>query len=230
VRVLKFANDEHTAKEMKKTISSALRSANESAHGACPDCGLGYARDYAPDRRYHRQVHDKAVNGHRTKLSDGFYAVTHQSPISSQNLAQAAASSALWETKYDFSSYTAIKKKVDEYNTIAMLCVRGGRVCGLLVSRDRKCNCVASLNSFKSDSFHSWYPTNVSEVQSHVRRTVDMIWVLKKNRKQGVAKELIEAFVAHCILKVEDLAHSIPFREDAVHLWKSLRLSTIYVV
>jgi zinc-finger of acetyl-transferase ESCO len=200
------------------------------SHGACPDCGLAYARDYAPDIRFHRRVHDEAVNGHRTKLSDGFYAVSHRSLISLQNLAQAAASAAHWETKYDFSPFTAIKKKFDEYNTIAMICVRGGRVSGLLVSRERKCNCAASLNSFKSDHFFSWYPTTFTEVQPQTRRAVDMIWVLKKNRKQGVAKELIAAFVAHCKLGVEDLAHSIPFREDAVHLWKSLRLSTIFVV
>jgi GNAT superfamily N-acetyltransferase len=57
-----------------------------------------------------------------------------------------------------------------------------------------------------------------------------MIWVLKKHRRQGVAKGLIEALARHCELKVEDVAHMIPFREDAVHLWKALKLSTIYVV
>jgi hypothetical protein len=33
---------------------------------ACANCGLPYARDYAPDERYHRRVHDSAVGGHRT--------------------------------------------------------------------------------------------------------------------------------------------------------------------
>jgi ribosomal protein S18 acetylase RimI-like enzyme len=202
----------------------------DNGGGACPDCGLAYSRGSASDVRLHRRVHDEAVNGHRTKLVDGFYAFSHQSPISLQNLAEAAACAARCETEYDFSSFAAIKKKFDEFNTLAILCVKGGRVCGLLVSRERECNYVARLNSFKSNRLSSWYPTEFSEVEPLPRRTIDMIWVLKKYRKQGVAKELIEAFTSHCKLKVEELAHSIPFSEDAVHLWESLGISTIFVV
>ncbi len=57
-----------------------------------------------------------------------------------------------------------------------------------------------------------------------------MIWVLKKNRKQGMAKRLVEAFAAHCKLKIAQFAHMTPFREDAVRFWKGLDLSTVYVV
>ena len=199
-------------------------------HGPCPDCGLLYARGYTPDERYHRRVHDEAVNGHRAKMGDGFYPVTHESPISLQKLAQSAASAALWETKYDFSSFTAIKKKLDEYNTIGMIYIKDGRICGLLVSRERECKYTATLNSFQPDEFHSWRPTEVTEVQPHSRRVVDMIWVLKKNRRQGVANKLVEALAVHCKVKIEDFAHMIPFREDAVHLWNGLKLSTVHVV
>ncbi len=202
----------------------------DDEHGPCSDCGLLYARGYIPDERYHRRVHDEAVNGHRAKLDDGFHAVTHGSLISLQKFAQAAASAALWETKYDFSSFTAVKKKVDEYGTIAMLYAKDGRVCGLLVSRERECKYSANLSSFRSDNFNSWRPTEVIEIKPHTRRAVDMIWVLKKNRRQGVAKGLIEALARHCKLKVEDVAHMTPFREDAMHLWQALRLSNIYVV
>jgi hypothetical protein len=198
--------------------------------GPCPDCGLLYARGYAPDERYHRRVHDEAVNGHRANLSDGFHVVTHESPISLQRLAQDAASAALRETKYDFSSFTAIKKKFDEYETIAMLCIKGGRICGLLVSRKRECDCTASLESFQSDCFNSWRPTTVIKVPPHIRRAVDMIWVLKKQRRQGVAKGLTGALASHCGLELKDIAHMTPFLEDALHLWKALKLSTIYVV
>jgi ribosomal protein S18 acetylase RimI-like enzyme len=202
----------------------------DNDHGPCPDCGLLYGRGYASDERYHRRVHDEAVNGHRAKLGDGFHAVTHQSLISLQKFAQAAASAARRETGYDFSSFTAIKKKADEYDTITMLCVKDGRICGLLVTRERECKYTARLNSFQSDDFHSWRPTEVVEVQPHARRAIDMIWTLKKNRKQGVAKGLVEALAAHCKMKTEDFAHMIPFGEDAVRLWKALKLSTIYVV
>jgi len=204
--------------------------ARGNEHGPCPDCGLLYARGYAPDERYHRRVHDDAVNGHRTKLGDGFYAVTHETVMPLQKLAQAAASAARWETKYDFSSFTAIKKSVDEYDTIVMLCVKDRRVCGLLVSRQRECKYTANLNSFQLGDFDYWRPTECIEVKPHTRRAVDMIWVLKKHRRQGLAKGLIEALAKHCKLRVEDIAHMIPFREEAVHLWKALKLSTIYVV
>jgi GNAT superfamily N-acetyltransferase len=201
-----------------------------SEHGPCPDCGLNYARGYAPDERYHRRFHDETVNGRRAKLGDGFHAVTHESPIWLQRTAQAAASAARRETKYDISSFTAIKRRFDEWDTIAMLCIKDGRVCGLLVSRQRECQYSASLNSFQLGAFDSWRPTEGIQVIPHTRRAVDMIWVLKKHRRQGVAKGLIEALARHCNLKVEDIAHMIPFREDAVHLWKALKLSTIYLV
>jgi len=204
--------------------------APDNDHGPCPDCGLLYARGYAPDERYHRRVHDKAVNGCRANLANGSYPVTHESHISLQKLAEAAASAARWETKYDFSSFTAVRKKADEYKTIAMIYIKDGRVCGLLVSRKRECAHTASLNSFQPDSFDSWRPTQVTEVQPHFRRAVDMIWVLKKNRKLGVAKGLIQTLAAQCGMKIEDFAHMIPFSEDAVHLWKALKQSTIYVV
>jgi ribosomal protein S18 acetylase RimI-like enzyme len=170
------------------------------------------------------------MNGHRAKLCDGFHAVTYETPISLQKLAQAAASAARRDTKYDFPAFTAIKKKVDEYDTIAMLCIKDGRICGLLVSRQRECIYTANLKSFQLSDFDSWRPTEGIEVQPHTRRAVGMIWVLKQHRRQGVAKGLIEALARHCKLKVEDIAHMIPFREDAVHLWKALKLSTIYLV
>jgi ribosomal protein S18 acetylase RimI-like enzyme len=146
-----------------------------------------------------------------------------------QKLAQAAASAALWETKYEFSSYSAIKKEVDEFNTIAMLCVRTGRVCGSLVSRERECAHTAALDSFQ-ENHQSWRPTEVVRVQAHRRRALEMIWVLKKKRRQGVAKGLIEALAKYCGLGVEDFAHMVPFTEDALELRKVLGLSNVYVV
>ena len=57
-----------------------------------------------------------------------------------------------------------------------------------------------------------------------------MIWVLKKARRQGVAKELVEALATHCNMKTADLAHTVPFCEDALHFWKALGLTSIYIV
>ncbi len=195
----------------------------------CPDCGLLYVHGYAPDERYHRKIHDETLNGHRAKLPDGFHPVTHESPISLQKLAQAAASAAQHETHYDFSSFVAFKKKHDEDKTIAMIYINAGRVCGLLVTRERECKFTASLNSFHLGGDDS-RPTETRDVEPHVRRAVDMIWVLRKMRNQGVAKGLAQALASHCGMKIGDLAHMVPFTESALNLWKALKMSTIYVV
>jgi len=194
----------------------------------CRECGLLYVHGHAPDEKYHRKIHDETINGHRAKLPDGFYAVTHESRISLQKLAQAAANSAHHETRYDFSSFVALKKKHDEDKTIAMIYVNAGRVCGLLVTRERECSRAASLNSFQDGDDSR--PTETRDVEPHVRRAVDMIWVLKKMRNQGVAKGLAQALASQCGMKIGDLAHMVPFSESALHLWKALKLSIIYVV
>lgn len=142
---------------------------SESEHGPCPDCGLLYARGFAPDERYHRRVHDAAVNGHRAKVLNGLHAVTHKSSIALQKLAQVSASAARWETKYDFPSFVASKKADGEYNTPAMLYVEDGRVCGLLVSRERDCSNIANLSSFRLDGVNSWRPIEFTQLQAHRR-------------------------------------------------------------
>ena len=197
---------------------------------ACPECGLDYCRGYAPDERYHRSVHDKAVNGHRTKLTDGFYFVTHRSPMRLQKLAEWAASSARWDTEYDFSSFSAIRKQKDEYETVAAFCVSNARVCGLIVSRERDCEYVADLATFQADGFGTWRPAKVTKVETHKHRAIDLIWVLRRNRRQGIANRLIFALAEYCEMRAEDFAHMVPFREDAVRFWIALGYTNIRIV
>ena len=197
----------------------------------CSECGLLFVPEHPPDARYHRIVHDKAVNGPKTKICDGFHFITHQSLIGIQRLAQETASAALCETGYDITSFYGVKKKFDEHNTLAVVCVRDGRVTGLLVSRERECKYKVELDSFRQeDGRNSWRPTSADEVETHRRRAVDMIWVLKSKRRQGVAQGLIHALAENCGLRIEDIAHMTPFREDALRLWQGLGLSTIFAV
>ena len=170
---------------------------------ACSECGLDYCRGYAPDERNHRAVHDKTVNGHRTKLPDGVHFVTHRSPMRLQKLVELAASSALWDTKYDFSSFTAIRKQGDEYETVAAFFVSDARVCGLVVSRERDCEYTADLTTFQVGESGTWRPTNVSKVELHKRRAIDMIWVLRRRRRQGIAHRLMLALAGHCAVRAE---------------------------
>jgi hypothetical protein len=189
-----------------------------------------YKRGDAPDERYHRRAHDDALNGPRAKLDDGFHAVTHKSPISVQRLAQAAGSAARRDTAYDFNSFAASKKNSDEFETVALICTKDGRVVGLLVSRERESKHTTNLDSFQADGFDSWRPIEATEIGTHRRRAIDMIWVLKKNRKQRVAKGLANALSVYFKMEIKEFAHMTPFRQDAVALWKALGQSTIYVV
>ena len=208
---------------------NAANSSGEAASGPCPECGLSYVRGLPGNERIHRRVHDRTLNGHPTKLCGGFYAITHQSSMQLQRLAEAAAREAQEQTKYDITSFAAAKKKFDEYDTIVMLYVRRGRVRGLLVSRNRECENTANLDSFRSDG-ERYAPCEITQVSPHTRRALDMIWVLKKNRRQGVAKALIRALAKHCKMRAEDFAHMTPFTDDALELWKALEFETIYVV
>jgi hypothetical protein len=146
-----------------------------------------------------------------------------------QRLAQDAASAGKQEAGYDFTSFYGVKKKFDEHNTIAVISVANGRVVGLVVSVEGKCSCSVDLTSFQADHFGSWRPTSGTEVEPHRRRVIGMIWVLKAKRRQGVAQGFIKALAEHCNMKIEDIAHMLPFTEDAVRLWIGFKLSTIYV-
>lgn len=221
----------HNKKSLaRKATNPSVRVTQEHRLEACPDCGLGYAHGYGPDERYHRRVHDVAINGPRTKVADGWHFITYQSRMSVQRLAQAAASLARYDTGYDFVSYCGVKKKLDEFKTIAVIRVLDGRVSGLLVSRERKCEYKVSLDTFREDRLESWRPTKGEHVEPHPRRAVDMIWVVKKRRRQGLGSGLLKALAEHCQVRPEDIAHMTPFREDALKLWRGYGLSTLYIV
>ncbi len=205
-----------------------MKSSRQS-DGPCQECGLDYVRGSRSDERNHKKFHDRVVNGCKTKLPDGCHIVTHRSDIAMQKLAEAAASEALHETKYDHISFYADKKVFDAEKTIAVITVSNGRVCGLVVSRERDCECKAQLQDFKQNHLHFWRPTKADKVQPQKRRALDMIWVLNSNRRQGVARRMVQALAEHCKMKVGDLGHVTPFSEDALRLWQGFKLSTIYL-
>jgi ribosomal protein S18 acetylase RimI-like enzyme len=196
----------------------------------CAGSGWNYAKGYAPDERFHRRKHDEVVNGSKAALPDGCHFITHSSLIKLQRLAYVAANAALHETRYDHISFYPIKKKFDEDRTIVAISVRDQRVCGYMVSRERLCQNTARLQDFVDDGCGSWRPIAAPEVEGHRRRALDMVWVLKARRRQGVARELVQALAHHCETDVAALAHMIPFKEDALQLWRALGLDDIFVV
>ena len=195
----------------------------QQTQGPCAECGCEYVWGLKSDERRHNKYHDRAVNGYKTRQPDGCHFVTHRSEMALQLLAQAAASEAHYETEYDFTSFSAEKTEHDEHETIAAIYVKGGRVCALIVSRKRECHWKARLQDIAE------HRPNAEAIQTHKRRAVDMIWVLKNCRRQGIAKRIVRAMAEHCKVSVEDLAHLTPLSTDAINLWHSLRLTTIYL-
>jgi ribosomal protein S18 acetylase RimI-like enzyme len=143
--------------------------------------------------------------------------------MAQQRLAQAAASQALYETEYDFTSFSAAEFGHDEHETIAVIYVKGGRVCALVVTRQRRCEWKLQLEDIANKCL-----TNSEKVPLHTRRAVDMIWVLKSSRRQGIATSIVRKLAEHCKISVDSLAHLPPMSDAAISLWRSLRLSTVY--
>lgn len=198
--------------------------------GPCQECEYNYVRDCPSDVRFHKKVHDRVIHGLKTKLADGCHIVTHASPLRLQKLAEWAASAALHETNFDFKQFSAVRKNVDEYKTVAVITVTNGRVIALVVSRERACERKAALVDFVQDSSRSWRPKKVGRIQSHTRRAIDVIWVLKEHRRQGEAAKVIQSLVEACKIRREHLAHSMPLKEEALLFWKKQNLETAYLV
>jgi hypothetical protein len=147
-----------------------------------------------------------------------------------QRLVELAASSARRDTEYDFPSFSALRRKIDQYDTGTAIHVLDGRVCALIVSRERECEYVADLTNFEMDFIGAWRPTKVLKIEKRKRRTIEMIWVLKSRRRQGIAGRLIRGFAEHHGLRIEEMAHMLPFREDALRLWIAMGYAMIYIV
>jgi hypothetical protein len=180
--------------------------------------------------RRHKKLHDRAEYGCKTTLPDGCHVITHQSRMPTQKLAEGAASEALRDTRYNFISFSAQECNSDPYATIAVIAVREHRVCGLLVSRERECGWKAELADFAENHFHQFIPTKAEPVACHKRRTLDMIWVLKRHRNEGLAVKMVQALGDNCGVQAEEFAHLLPFTEAALKFWLARNLSPIYVV
>lgn len=216
----------------QKESQAGISTSPSTAQGKtlrCADCGLLYIPGYAEDELYHLTFHDQKINGPKSKLANGFLAVTYKSPIWLQRLAQAASIAAKRDTGYDFPSFVA-SKETDDSKTIAIICIREGRVIALVVSREHVCEHRMLLTSFLHGFDSSSERANIPKVKRHPRPAIEMIWVLKRKRRMGVARQLIDALAVECGLGIDDFAHMTPITADAAAFWKGYGLSMIFVV
>src|SRR5260370_37380588 len=94
-------------KRSQADTSTAGPSTAHDESGRCAGCGLLYVRGLATDESYHRTFHDQRANGPKSKLADGFHAVTHRAPLWLQRLSQPAAVAPPRGTAYPCSCFTA---------------------------------------------------------------------------------------------------------------------------
>lgn len=145
----------------------------------CADCGFRYMRALLEDEREHRRHHDEAIDGPKTKFNDGCHIINMKAPKRVRELAARVAILAKRDARYDYPAYRADD---NEENTVALIMVIRGHVVGLVISRERRCQQRASLESLR-------HKNSGTPVQSTVRCSIEMIWVLRKHSKpswQGV--------------------------------------------
>lgn len=186
----------------------------------CADCGFRYMRTLLEDEREHRRYHDEAINGPKTKFKDGCRIINMKAPKSARELAARAAILAKRDTRYDYPAYRADD---NEENPVALIMVIKGHVVGLVISRERRCQQRASLESLR-------HKDSGTPVQSTVRRSIEMIWVLRKYRRKGVCRGLIVEASKHFALPIEEFAHTTPITDDALEFWRKIGLREVYVV
>ena len=184
----------------------------------CVDCGFLYLSGLRTDELQHRRFHDEAVSGPRTFLKDGCHVIDPNSPNRNRELAARVAVLAKRDTRYDFPAYLA-----DDDDAIAFILVLRGRVVGLVVTRQRVCGQRTAIESLRgSDSCKS--------VPSTLRRSIEMIWVIKKHRQRGFARRLIVKAAKYFGLSVEAFAHTTPFTDDALNFWRRMGLNEVYIL
>jgi ribosomal protein S18 acetylase RimI-like enzyme len=186
----------------------------------CADCGLRYMRALPEDEREHRRYHDEAINGPKTKLKDGCHIINMNAPKSASELAARAAILAKRDTRYDYPAYRADD---NEESPVAFIMVIKGHVVGLVISRERRCWQRAPIESLRDKD-------SGTPVRSTVRRSIEMIWVLRECRGKGIARGLVAEASKHFALPIEEFAHTTPLTDDAQEFWRKIGLRELYVV
>ena len=154
----------------------------------CEICGFSYRSSL--ELRSHQIAHDRFLNGPETTFSDGIHLVLPRNPLPHRRAAENAAKIFRQEMGYDQLCYHATDS--DDFRrckTSAAIYVRGNRVVGLLVERDRKCNLYECRDLADSNR------AKLEQREPTICRQVDVVWVLGSQRGQGLGKALMNDFL-----------------------------------
>lgn len=197
----------------------------------CLACGMRYLKGLTRNDFEHEEWHDCFENGPPVGLlRNGVHFVQQgtRSNARMRDLVVKAESLARRDVVYDipmFCSYVEVN--VD--STLAGLFVRDRRVVGLAVTRMKVCSAAAQIASFSS-GHDGFYPSKRIHSSSERRRTIDLIWVHGKHRRQGIMRSLVSAMAERNSIKLEDFAHLVPLSDPALKFWAAEGLRRLFVV
>ena len=194
---------------------------------ACEDCGLGYEKSSAQDRRRHAKFHDEAVSGvpvrlvsYNTQIQvarcekvEVYYADEATPPNLEKKLAE-AAQYANSETHYDFGVFHMGDIRRSGARVVWALEPTdhtGGRIVGLLVI-DSRCSrawnlsidCLAAAIEGRS------FSASGTEA-AFIRGGVAFGWVLRKHRGRGLVSLLVKTSLSVIGAGMNQVAFQKPF-------------------
>jgi ribosomal protein S18 acetylase RimI-like enzyme len=184
----------------------------------CHECGLNYARDLPSDRRYHDRVHDETVNGVRAPTPkrgsetvigchgefELLFAATSVSSVEEQRLEKAAAN-ARGDAPYSFGMYHV--GDTERAGSRVVWARNSGRIVGLAVIDTR----VKAAHLLPLERLSDEWVREALEESNHVLAGIAVIWVLRKHRRRGLGKALLEACLKQLDGTLNEVAFQIPF-------------------
>jgi ribosomal protein S18 acetylase RimI-like enzyme len=189
----------------------------------CRDCDLRYVRNDSADEQHHREYHDERIDGPKTAMSSGLYLVSSSSNICTRKLAAQAAIHAKRDAGYDFPAYTVDEQNAED-QPLALIAVAQERVVGLIVTSYRVCQHRTTVAGLSEPTL------SIEDVPPSSRRAIEMIWVLKKCRRAGLARRLVTEVCRSLQVSLKEVAHVTPFTDDALQFWQSFSLHNLFVV
>lgn len=188
--------------------------ARSRKHDRCP-CGSAKALDTDDSRHAERHIRwatgvpvPRTLNWDRENIA----VVTPTSPVRWRELAYKCALLPKRENGYDFASFAVGDGTPSEDNLRAYLYRLEGRVVGFVSVFDTD---VAQWRAFEPSKVRS-QPTD-----GRLRPVVNVIFTAHIWRRQGIAKELVEAIAADAELPVSEIAWNTPLSTAGSALAKS---------
>jgi len=190
------------------------------------ECGLTYSDKWPPDVRRHRREHDEYLHGVPGKpLSDDevldpnpecrIIVVRPNSSRRQHDRVERVASRANSEMRYDFGIYHTCEREAHhQFGMHPLLAWRDNRAIGFLLLERR-----SHVGEWR---WADECPEGIPLIETSARWTIGFVWVLRKFRRQGVARRMLSNASRFCGTQIADLCWYWPLSDDGEALAKSV--------